>query len=110
MIYIISSYVFTILLLLDKYLFKLFLKNLIDKNVFYYYKTNNKNYISYIFIAYLRLLRIFYNYHNLILLDYPYNFNQFKIPLLNIVGVTEINITIQVVIVFIKAEKEANYV
>lgn len=59
------------------------------------------------FVTYLWTFKISCNHHNLILLDYTYNFNQLKI-ILNIIKVIKINITIQIVLVFIKTRGKNN--
>lgn len=84
-------------------------EELLDKNIFHCYKVNNKGYITYLFVANPRVLEIFCNYYDILLLDCIYNSNQFKIILLNILRVSEISITIQVAFVFMKAEKKADY-
>ena len=86
------------------------LEELIGKNVFHRYKTDSKGHISHLFVAHPRSLEIFCNHHDLILLDCTYNSNRFKMPLLNMVGVTGMSTTIQVALVFMKAEREADYV
>lgn len=108
-IYTTLGYVFAILLLPDEHLFKPFLK-LIGKNVFHRYKTDSEGHISHLFVAHPRSLEIFRNHHDLILLDCTYNSNRFKMPLLNMVGVTGMSTTIQVALVLMKTEKEADYV
>ena len=56
-----------------------------------------------------RVLEIFHNYYNILLSDYIYHYNQFTISLFNIVRVSEMSATIQVVYIFIKFKKKANY-
>lgn len=57
----------------------------------------------------LRELEIFCSYYDILLLNYTYNFIQFKISLFNIVVVSEISTIIQVALIFIKIKKETDY-
>ena len=82
---------------------------MLDKKVFYYYKVDNKEYITYLFLVNLKVFEIFHSYYNFVLLDCTYTSNLFKIPLFNIVGVNTVNKTIVVAFNFIKAKKKANY-
>lgn len=56
-----------------------------------------------------RALKIFRDHHDILLLGCIYNSNRFKISLLNIVEVSEMSTTIQVALVFMKSEKETDY-
>ncbi len=70
------------------------LEELIDKNDFDCYKTDSKDHISHLFAAHSRGIESFHNHRDLLILDCTYNSDQFKILLLNIVGVTGMSTTI----------------
>lgn len=61
-------------------------------------------------MVYLRSIDLFSKYHDILLLDYTYRTNYYKMSLLNIVGCTSMNTTIQLALVFLYSETENDYI
>ena len=65
-----------------------------EGEIFYRYKFNEEKHVIHLFFAYSSLIELFCNHSDILLLNYTYNLNRFKILLLNMVGVTTMNITL----------------
>ena len=78
--------------------------------LFYRHKTDENGHISHLFMAHPKSLKLFKQYHDILLLDCTNRTNRYKMPLLNIGGSTGMNTTIQLALVFMKSETESDYV
>jgi MULE transposase domain len=65
--------------------------------------------ISHIFFTHSTLLLLLKKFPTVLLMDYTYKTNRFKLPLLNIVGSTNLNTTFFVAMVFLSVETDADY-
>ena len=84
--------------------------DLIVGGLFYRYKTDENSHITHLFMAHPKSLKLFKQHHDILLLDCTYRINRYKMPLLNIVGSTGKNTTIQLALVFMNSETESDYV
>ena len=82
-----------------------------DPKLKYYfaYKEDNYNYVKYLFFAYSKSLKYFKKNPNILLINYTYKINRFKIPFLYIVGVSSIGQNFKLAYYFLLGKTEANY-
>jgi hypothetical protein len=73
------------------------------------YKQNSEAEITHVFFAHFKSLTLLQEYPHILLLDCTYKVNRFKLPLLNIIGSTNINTTFFVAFCFMLQEKEEDY-
>ncbi|KAL7586977.1 hypothetical protein Lser_V15G40093 [Lactuca serriola] len=76
----------------------------------YYYRTNNlSNELEDLFFIHPRSLEIWQAFPQVMLMDATYKTNKYKMPLLEVVGVTSTRLTFCIAFVFTQEEKEFNY-
>jgi hypothetical protein len=75
----------------------------------FHYKTDIISCITHLFFAYPKSIKLLNRFPEVILLDCTYKTNRFKLPLLNIIGVTCLNITFYIIFCFIKYEDEKSF-
>jgi hypothetical protein len=81
-----------------------------DKGYRYEYQCDEENSISHLFFAHRLSLQLCQLYSAVILMDCTYKTNKYKMPLLHVVGMTPFNTTFSICFVFLKEEKESDYV
>ena len=74
------------------------------------YRTDNICRITHLFFAHPKSIELFNRYPHVLLLDCTYKTNKFKLPLLNVVGITCLNTTFHVAFCFMADEEEKSYV
>jgi len=72
-------------------------------------QVDSTNRLTHLFLAYEPAIDIYKANPDVLLMDCTYKTNYFKMPLLNIVGVTGMNTTIHVAQAFLRAEKQPDY-
>ncbi|CAG8600124.1 15699_t:CDS:2 [Cetraspora pellucida] len=75
----------------------------------YKYKCDNNGSVTHLFFAHKESISLSHQYPIVILIDCTYKTNKFKIPLLNIIGITSFNKTFFSCFIFIKDEEEDDY-
>ncbi|XP_038717231.1 protein FAR1-RELATED SEQUENCE 5-like [Tripterygium wilfordii] len=76
----------------------------------FYYRTNDiTNELQDLFFAHPDSLEILRAFPHVLLMDATYKTNRFRMPLLEIVGVTPTNMTYCIAFVLLNSEKEYNY-
>lgn len=78
-------------------------------NYFWEMTTDVEGRIENLFLAKTSMIEAFKDHHEVLILDCTYKTNAYQMPLLNIVGVTGANTTLQVAVVFLQSEEEASY-
>ena len=73
------------------------------------HKEDNSNYLKYLFFAYPESLKYFQKNPNVLLLNYTYKINKFKMPLLYAVGINNSRQNFQLAYCFLLEEIEDNY-
>ena len=73
------------------------------------FQTDNTNRLTHLFLMHPVFLSLYTLYPDVLLMDCTYKTNCFKMPLLSIVGSTNLNTTFFVTFVFITAEIEEDY-
>lgn len=76
----------------------------------YDYKYDSDGHVTHLFFSHYKSIELVRSYSSVLLMDCTYKTNKFKMPLLNVVSVTSFNTTFFVCFVFIKDEKEEDYV
>ena len=84
--------------------------DLILGSLFYWQKIDENGHITHLFMAYSKSLDFFIQHHDIFLLYCTYCTNRYKMPLLSIVGLTGINTSIELALVFLKSEPESDYI
>ena len=82
-----------------------------DLKLKYYFahKEDDHNYIKYLFFAYLESLKYFQKNPNILLLNYTYKTNKFKMPFLYIVGVTNTGHNFKLAYCFLPDKTKGDY-
>jgi MULE transposase domain len=75
----------------------------------YRWRTDDIGHVTHLFFIHPRSLEMLREYPDLLLLDCTYKTNKFKMPLLNIVGVTSLNTTFHAAFCFIRKEENGDY-
>lgn len=75
----------------------------------YEYECDNTGCIIYLFFAHNESVTLTRQYSSVLLMDCTYKTNKFKMPLLNIVGITSFNTTFYSCFIFMKGEEKADY-
>jgi hypothetical protein len=70
---------------------------------------SSTGHITHLWLAHVNDLAQLRRFSDIILMDCTYKTNRFKMPLLNIVGCTNLNTTFEVGMIFLSAEKEEDY-
>ncbi|CAG8691830.1 12082_t:CDS:1 [Funneliformis caledonium] len=65
--------------------------------------------VTYLFFAHNESVALTHQYSSVLLMDCTYKTNKFKMPLLDIVGITSFNITFYSCFVFMKGEERIDY-
>ncbi len=87
-----------------------FLFQQFDLNDFIWeYKADEDNHVTHLFFASRATLSLFTSFPEVLLLDCSYQTNCFGLPLLNMVGITNISTSFYVAFSFIKSEAEEDY-
>ena len=73
------------------------------------YKKDNRNYFKYLFFIYLESLKYFQKNLNILLFNYIYKINKFKMPFLYIIGVNNIRQNFKLTYYFLLGKTEGNY-
>jgi hypothetical protein len=73
------------------------------------YKLDSEDRITHIFFPHPHSLQLIQKYPYILLLDCTYKTNHYKLPLLNIVGVSNVGTTFNVALCFIKQEAEGDF-
>ena len=73
------------------------------------YKTDIIGCVSHLFFAHPKSIELLHHFPELVLLDYTYKTNKFKLPLLNIVGTTYLNSTFHMTFCFMAKEDKESY-
>ena len=89
---------------------QILLQDLTTGALFYQHRTDEEGHVTHLFIAHPRSIELFHEHHDILLLDYTYRTNRYKMPLLNIVGCTSMNTTIQLVLVFLCSKTKDDYI
>ena len=80
------------------------------KSKYYFaHKEDNRNYLKYLFFAYLESLKYFQKNPNVLLLNYTYKTNKFKMPFLYAVGVNNTGQNFKLAYYFLPGETEDDY-
>ena len=83
--------------------------NNLKSKYYFVYKEDNHDYIKYLFFTHLKSLKYFQKNPNILLLNYIYKINKFKMPFLYIVGVTNIGDNFELTYCFLPGKTEGNY-
>jgi MULE transposase domain len=70
---------------------------------------DNENQITHLFLVHRKSVDIIRQNHDILLMDCTYKTNRYRMPLLNIIGVTSMHTTINLGFVFMHREKETDY-
>ena len=73
------------------------------------YKEDDYNYLKYLFFTYLESFKYFQKNPNVLLLDYTYKINKFKMPFFYIVGVDNTRQNFKFTYYFLLGETEGDY-
>ena len=76
---------------------------------YFAYKEDNSNYVKYLFFTYLELIKFLQKNPNILLLNYTYKTNKFKMPFLYIVGVSSTKQNFKLAYYFLPGKTEVNY-
>lgn len=79
------------------------------QDYFWRMSCNHEGQIENLFIAKATMIKAFRDHSDILILDCTYKTNIYRMPLLNIVGVTGANTTLRVAVVFLRTEEERNY-
>ena len=80
-----------------------------EGNFIYEYECDNTGCVTYLFFAHNESVALTRQYSSVLLMDCTYKTNKFKMPLLNIVGITSFNTTFYSCFVFMKGEERDDY-
>jgi len=73
------------------------------------FELDMNGHITHLFFTHEKSISLIKQYHFTVLMDCTYKTNRFKLPLLNVVGITPFYTTFFICAVFIKAEKQDDY-
>ena len=76
---------------------------------YFTYKEDNSNYLKFLFFAYLESLKYFQKNFNILLLNYTYKTNKFKMPFLHTVGINNTRQNFKLIYYFLSGKTESNY-
>jgi len=80
------------------------------KSKYYFaHKENDSNYVKYLFFTYPELIKFFQKNPNILLFNYTYKINKFKIPFLHIIGVSNIKQNFKLAYCFLLGEIKIDY-
>ncbi|CAB4443289.1 unnamed protein product [Rhizophagus irregularis] len=86
---------------------------LIDKlkegNFVYEYKCDDTGCITHLFFAHNESVALTRQFSSVLLMDCTYKTNKFKMPLLNVIGITSFNTTFNSCFIFMKGEEKTDY-
>ena len=89
--------------------YKLFLMICKQANFTHFHRCDDDGAITSLFSAHKESIRLACQYHHVVLMDCTYKTNEYRLPLLHIVGMTSFNIQFSVVFCFLKEEKQNEY-
>ena len=73
------------------------------------YKEDDSNRVKHLFFTYLELIKFFQKNPDILLLNYTYKTNKFKMPFLYIVGVSNTEQNFKLTYCFLLGKTEVNY-
>ena len=86
---------------------------LVDKlkegNFVYKYKCDDTGCITHLFFAHNESVALTRQFPSVLLMDCTYKTNKFKMPLLNVIGITSFNTTFNSCFIFMKGEEKTDY-
>ncbi|CAG8837662.1 15057_t:CDS:1, partial [Racocetra persica] len=85
------------------------LDELKEKNFEYDYQCDQDNHLTHLFFAYSTSIILTKAYSSVLLIDYTYKTNKFRMPLLHVVGMTSFNTTFSSCFAFLKSEQKEDY-
>ncbi|CAG8477335.1 10462_t:CDS:2 [Scutellospora calospora] len=80
-----------------------------EEDYIYEYECDSAGCVVYLFFAHKESVNFTCQYSSVLLMDCTYRTNKFKMPLLNVVGITSLNTTFYSCFVFMKSEDEEDY-
>lgn len=86
------------------------LEELKEENFIWKVETDTGNHITYLLFAGRKAVSLFKAYPEVLLLYCTYKTNKFKMPLLNVVGLTGLDTTFYIAFAFLKGEQEQDYI
>jgi hypothetical protein len=78
-------------------------------NYIFNYRTSNIDRVTHLFFAHPMSVEMLVQYPEVLLLDCTYQTNRFKMPLLNIIGISSVNLPFFVAFCFLAKEEEDDY-
>ena len=81
----------------------------LESKYYFAYKQDNHDRVKYLFFAYLESLKYFQKNLNVLLLNYTYKTNRFKMPFLHTVGVSNTRQNFKLAYCFLPGETEDDY-
>ena len=75
----------------------------------YEYECDSAGYVTYLFFAHNESVTLTRQYSSILLMNCIYKTNKFKMPLLNIIGITSFNTTFYSCFVFMKGKEREDY-
>ena len=81
----------------------------LESKYYFAHKENDRDYVKYLFFAYPESLKYFQKNPNILLLNYTYKTNKFKMPFLYIVDVTNIGDNFKLAYCFLPSKIEGDY-
>ena len=73
------------------------------------YKEDDYNYIKYLFFTYLESFKYFQKNPNILLINYTYKINKFKMPFLYTIGVNNTRQNFKLIYCFLLSKIKADY-
>ena len=81
----------------------------LESKYYFAHKEDNSNHLKYLFFAHLESLKYLQKNSNILLLNYTYKTNKFKMPFLHAVGVDNSGQNFKLAYCFLPGETEDNY-
>ena len=81
----------------------------LESKYYFVYKEDDHSHLKYLFFAYLESLKYFQKNLNILLLNYIYKINKFKMPFLHIVGINNTRQNFELAYYFLSGEIEGDY-
>ncbi|CAB5383776.1 unnamed protein product [Rhizophagus irregularis] len=80
-----------------------------EGNFVYEYKCDDTGCITHLFFAHNESVALTRQFSSVLLMDCTYKTNKFKMPLLNVIGITSFNTTFNSCFIFMKGEEKTDY-
>ena len=81
----------------------------LEAKYYFVYEEDDRGHLRYLFFAYLESFKYFQKNPNILLLNYIYKTNKFKMPFLHIVGVDNTGQNFKLTYYFLLGETEGDY-